>query len=90
MQLFKAIPRFKTKKKIKSVTIELSVRKNKVDAISESLFAAREVVKLGFAKDAVAMPWGIRVVGVPANRLDDLKNHAESMGANRWWVTYYE
>jgi hypothetical protein len=90
MRLFKAIPRFKTKKKIKSVTIELSVRKNKVDAISESLFAAREVVKLGFAKDAEAMPWGIRVVGVPANRLDDLKYHAKSMGANRWWITYYE
>ena len=90
MQLFKAIQRFKTKKKIKSVTIELSVRENKLDAISESLFAAREVVKLGFAKDAVAMPWGIQVVGVPANRLDDLKHHAKSMGANRWWVTYYE
>ena len=90
MQLFKAIQRLKTKNKIRSVTIELSVRENKLDPISESLFAAREVVKLGFAKDAVAMPWGIRVVGVPANRLDDLKNHAESMGANRWWVTYYE
>ena len=90
MQLFKAIQRFKTKKKIKSVTIELSVRENKLDAISESLFAAREVVKLGFAKNAVAMPWGIRAVDVPANRLDDLKYHAESMGANRWWVTYYE
>ncbi len=71
---------------IKSVTIELSVRENKIDVISEMLFAAREVVKLGLAKDAQAMPWGIRAIGVPEHRLDELKEHAQSMGANRWWV----
>jgi hypothetical protein len=72
---------------IKSVTIELSIREDKLDTISETLFAAREVVKLGLARDAQAMPWGIRAIGVPANRLDDLMRHAESMGANRWWIS---
>jgi len=72
---------------IKSVTIELSVRENKLDVISEMLFAAREVVKLGLAKDAQAMPWGIRVIGVRADRLDDLQQHAASMGAKRWWIS---
>ena len=72
---------------IKCVTIELSIRENKLDAISETLFAAREVVKLGLARDAQAMPRGIRVVGVPAIRLDDLTLYAESMAAHRWWIT---
>jgi len=72
---------------IKSVTIELSVRENKIDVISEMLFAAREVVKLGLAKDAQAMPWGIRAIGVRADRLADLQQYAASMGSKRWWVT---
>ncbi len=72
---------------IKSVTIELCVREDKLDPISEAMFAAREVVKLGLAKDAVAMSWGIKALGVPENRLKDLRNHAQSMGANRWWVS---
>jgi hypothetical protein len=71
---------------IKCVTIELGIRPNKVDPFSETLFAAREVVKLGLAKNAEAMPWGIRAVGVPANRLEDLRSHAKSMGASRWWI----
>jgi hypothetical protein len=87
MRLFNTLERLKKEKVIKSVTIELSVRQNKVDPIAETLFAAREVVKLGLAKDAVAMPWGIRAVGVPEHRLEDLRNHAYSMGANRWWVS---
>ena len=87
MPSFNTIKRLIRPKMIKSVTIELSIREDKLDTISETLFAAREVVKLGLARDAQAMPWGIRVVGVPANRLDDLKRHAESMGANRWWIS---
>jgi len=87
MPFLNPIKRFTRNKMIKCVTIELSIRENKLDAISETLFAAREVVKLGLARDAQAMPWGIRVVGVPANRLNDLKRHAESMGANRWWIS---
>ena len=87
MPSFNTIKRLIGPKMIKSVTIELSIREDKLDTISETLFAAREVVKLGLARDAQAMPWGIRVVGVPANRLDDLKRHAESMGANRWWIS---
>ena len=71
---------------IKSVTIQLSVRPNKIDPFAETLFAAREVVKLGLAKNAEALPWGIRAVGVPANRLEDLRSHAKSMGASRWWI----
>ena len=71
---------------IKSVTIKLSVRPNKIDPFAETLFAAREVVKLGLAKSAEAMPWGIRAVGVPANRLQELQSHAKSMGASRWWI----
>ena len=87
MPSFNTIKRLIGPKMIKSVTIELSIREDKLDTISETLFAAREVVKLGLARDAQAMPWGIRVVGVPANRLNDLKRHAESMGANRWWIS---
>ena len=87
MPSFNTIKRLIGPKMIKSVTIELSIREDKLDTISETLFAAREVVKLGLARDAQAMPWGIRVVGVPANRLDDLMRHAESMGANRWWIS---
>ncbi len=49
--------------------------------------ATCEVVKLGLAKDAVAMHWGIQAIGVPENRLEDLRNHAQAMGANRWWVS---
>jgi len=86
MPFLNTLKRFTRPNLIKSVTIELNIRKNKLDAMSETLFAAREIVKLGLAKDAQAMPWGIRAVGVPANRLDDLKHHAESMGANRWWI----
>jgi hypothetical protein len=71
---------------IKSVTIELGVCPNKIDPFAEALFAARDVVKLGLAKSAEAMPWGIRAVGVPANRLQDLRSHAKSMGASRWWI----
>jgi hypothetical protein len=71
---------------IKTVTIELGVRPNKIDPFAETLFAAREVVKLGLAKYAEAMPWGIRAVGVPANRLQELQSHAKSMGASRWWI----
>ena len=87
MPFLNPIKRFTRTKLIKSVTIELSVRKNKLDGISEILFAAREIVKLGLARDAQAMPWGIRAIGVPANRLNDLKKHAESMGASRWWIS---
>ena len=71
---------------IKTVTIELGVRPNKIDPLAETLFAAREVVKLGLAKYAEAMPWGIRAVGVPADRLQELQSHAKSMGASRWWI----
>ena len=86
MPSFNTIKRLIRPKMIKSVTIELSIREDKLDTISETLFAAREVVKLGLARDAQAMPWGIRAIGVPADRLNDLKRHAESMGANRWWI----
>lgn len=71
---------------IKTVTIELVVGPNKIDPFAETLFAARDVVKLGLAKNAVAMPWGIQAVGVPANRLQELRSHAKSMGASRWWI----
>jgi hypothetical protein len=86
MPFLNTIKRFTRPKLIKSVTIELSIRENKLDGISETLFAAREIVKLGFAKNAEAMPWGIRAFNVPTDRLNDLKRHAESMGANRWWI----
>ena len=87
MPSFNTIKRLIGPKMIKSVTIELSIREDKLDTISETLFAAREVVKLGLARDAQAMPWGIRAIGVPADRLNDLKKHAESMGASRWWIS---
>ena len=72
---------------IKSVTIELTLRPNAIDPFSETLFAAREVVRLGLGKHAEALGWGIRVASVPAYKLDDLRNHAKSMGAKRWWVS---
>ena len=50
--------RNKTKGTIKSVTIEFQVRPNAIDPVSETLFAAREVVRLGLGKDAHAMRWG--------------------------------
>ncbi len=87
MRLLNSIPLLKTSKMIKSVTIELCTRDNKIDPIAETLFAAREVVKLGLAKDAIATHWGIQAIGVPENRLEDLRNHAQAMGANRWWVS---
>ena len=87
MQLLNALKRFYGPNLIKNVTIELSTRQNKLDPVSETLFAAREVVKLGLAKDAIAMPWGIQAIGVPTHRLNDLRNHAKSMGANRWWIS---
>jgi len=87
MTLKNTIKRLTPPKMIKSVTIELSVRENKIDVISEMLFAAREVVKLGLAKDAQATPWGIRAVGVRADRLADLQQHAALMGAKRWWIS---
>jgi len=87
MPLKNTIKRLTPPRMIKSVTIELSVRENKIDVISEMLFAAREVVKLGLAKDAQAMPWGIRAIGVRADRLADLQQYAASMGSKRWWVT---
>ena len=71
---------------IKSVTIELQVRPHAIDQFSETLFAAREVVRLGLGKDAQAMRWGIRVADVPASRIDELRGLANSMGARRWWI----
>ena len=77
----------KTRGTIKSVTIELEVRPNAIDQFSETLFAAREVVRLGLGKNATAMRWGIRVADVPASRIDELRSHATSMGAKRWWIS---
>ncbi len=77
----------KTKGTIKSVTIEFEVRPNAIDQFSETLFAAREMVRLGLGKDAQAMRWGIRVTDVPASRIDALRSHATSMGARRWWIS---
>ena len=77
----------KTKGTIKSVTIELQVRPHAIDQFSETLFAAREVVRLGLGKDAQAMRWCIRVADVPASRIDELRSHAPSMGAKRWWIS---
>ena len=79
--------RNKTKGTIKSVTIELQVRPHAIDQFSETLFAAREVVRLGLGKNAQAMRWGIRVADVPASRIDALRSHATSMGAKRWWIS---
>ncbi len=76
----------KTKGTYKSVTIELQVRPHAIDQFSETLFAAREVVRLGLGKNAQAMRWGIRVTDVPASRIDALRSHATSMGAKRWWI----
>jgi hypothetical protein len=77
----------KTKGTIKSVMIEFQVRPHAIDQFSETLFAAREVVRLGLAKNAQAMRWGIRVTDVPASRIDALRSHATSMGAKRWWIS---
>ena len=71
---------------IRSVAITFQVRPNPLDPFSEMLFATREIVRLGLAKKAAATPWGIFAEGVPANRLEDLRSHVASMGANRWWV----
>ena len=76
----------KTKGTIKSVTIEFQVRPNAIDPFSETLFAARQVVRLGLGKNAQAMRWGIRIADVPASRIDELRSHAASMGARRWWI----
>ena len=77
----------KAKGTIKSVTIEFQVRPDAIDLFSETLFAAREVVRLGLGKDAQAMRWGIRIADVPASRIDELRSHAASMGARRWWIS---
>jgi hypothetical protein len=77
----------KAKGTIKSVTIEFQVRPHAIDQFSETLFAAREVVRLGLGKNAQAMRWGIRVADVPASRIDALRSHATSMGAKRWWIS---
>ena len=77
----------KTKGTIKSVTIEFQVRPNAIDPFSETLFAARAVVRLGLGKDAQAMRWGIRVADDPASRIDELRSHATSMGARLWWIS---
>ena len=77
----------KAKGTIKSVTIELQVRPHAIDQFSETLFAAREVVRLGLGKNAQAMRWGIRVADVPASRIDALQSYATSMGAKRWWIS---
>lgn len=71
---------------IKSIFIKFRVRPNSLDPFTATLFAAREVVKLGLAKRAVATPWGIYAESVPANRLKDLRSHSKSMGASRWWI----
>jgi hypothetical protein len=90
-RLFKALKpttkRIKTKGTIKSVTIEFQVRPDAIDPVSETLFAAREVVRLGLGKDAHTMRWGIRVIDVPASRIDELQSHATSMGAKRWSIS---
>jgi len=88
---FKAFHRItkrnKTKGTLKSVTIEFQARPNAIDPFSETLFAAREVVRLGLGKDAQAMRWGIRIADVPTSRIDELRSHAASMGARRWWIS---
>ena len=42
---------------IKSVTIEFQFRTNAIEPFSKTLFAAREVVRLGLGKDAHTMRW---------------------------------
>ncbi len=79
--------RNKTNGTIKSVTIEFQFRTNAIEPFSKTLFAAREVVRLGLGKDAHTMRWGIRIADVPASRIDELKSHATSMGARRWWIS---
>jgi len=77
----------KIKGTIKSVTIEFQVRPHAIDQFSEILFAAHEVVRLGLGKNAKAVRWSIRVVDVPASRIDELRSHATSMGAKRWRIS---
>ena len=77
----------KTNGTIKSFTIELEVRPHAIDQFSETLFAARDVVRLGLGKNAKAVRWGIRVIDVPASRIDALQSYATSMGAKRWWIS---
>lgn len=71
---------------IRSINIELCVQPKSNESLPITVFAAREIVKLGLAKRAKAIPSGIRVVGVRENQIEELLSHTKSMGASRWWI----